>query len=129
VILFDHNIPRDQVEQLRRWRIRGRQIGYEVGRPEWQDQEEVLRELHRAKRVTLFTRDLGFFRSRFLHPEICVVVVAGAVMETASDIRRLLRHPHFRTTAARKGCVIKLSRAGIAVQRAGSTRQQRLAWD
>jgi len=51
VILLDHNIPEDQAEQLRRWHLHFRQIGYEVGRPEWDDQQEILRYLHSAKRV------------------------------------------------------------------------------
>ena len=63
MILLDHNIPEDQAEQLRRWRIHFRQIGFEVGRPEWDDQQEILRYLHATKQVTFFTRDLGFFRA------------------------------------------------------------------
>lgn len=74
MILLDHNIPESQADQLRRWRIRFRQIGFEVGRPEWDDQEEILRYLHAAKRVTFFTRDLGFFRRRLCHPNYCLVV-------------------------------------------------------
>jgi hypothetical protein len=58
LIILDHNIPEDQVEQLCRWRIRFRQIGFEVGRPEWDDQQEILRYLHQVKRCTSFTRDL-----------------------------------------------------------------------
>jgi len=76
VIVLDHNIPQDQAEQLRRWRVHFRQIGFEVGRPEWDDQQEVLRYLHTEKQLTFFTRDLGFFRRRLCHPNYCLVVLA-----------------------------------------------------
>ena len=65
MIVLDHNIPEDQAEQLRRRRIHFRQVGFEVGRPEWDDQQEILRFLHATKQITFFTRDLGFFRARF----------------------------------------------------------------
>jgi hypothetical protein len=67
VIILDHNIPEDQAEQLRRRRIHFRQIGFEVGRPEWDDQQEILRFLHATKQITFFTRDLGFFRVSWRH--------------------------------------------------------------
>jgi len=113
LILLDHNIPEDQVEQLRRWRIHLRQIGFEVGRPEWDDQQEVLRYLHAAKQVTFFTRDLGFFRRRLCHENYCLVVLSVPVLETAAYIRRLLRYPMFKTRARRQGKVMKISSAKI----------------
>ncbi len=60
MIVLDHNIPRDQALRLRRWRLRAHHIGFEVGRPEWQDQQEVVRYLHKLKAPTFFTRDAGF---------------------------------------------------------------------
>ena len=109
MILLDHNIPKDQAEQLCRWRVHFRQIGFEVGRPEWDDQQEVLRYLHMAKRVAFFTRDLGFFRRRLCHSNYCLVVLSVPVLETAAYIRRLLRHPMLKTTAKRQGKVVKVS--------------------
>jgi hypothetical protein len=35
VIILDHNIAQDQVDQLHRWKIHYKQIGFQVGRPEW----------------------------------------------------------------------------------------------
>ena len=128
MILLDHNIPQDQSEQLRRWRIHFQQVGYEIGRPEWEDQQEILRYLHRMKQATFFTRDLGFFRRRFCHPNYCLVVVTGLVLETASLTRRLLRHPEFKTKAKRQGRVVKLSSTNISWWEVGRNRQQRLAW-
>jgi len=51
VIILDHNIPEDQVQQLREWKIHFRQIGFEVGRPEWDDQQEILRYLHSTNKL------------------------------------------------------------------------------
>lgn len=47
MIILDHNITRDQAEQLQQWRIHFRQIGFQIGRPEWDDQQEILRYLHK----------------------------------------------------------------------------------
>ena len=72
MIVLDHNIPKDQAQQLRRRRVHFRQIGFEVGRPEWDDQQEILRFLHATKQITFFTRDLGFFRAPLRHANYCL---------------------------------------------------------
>lgn len=126
MILLDHNIPEDQTEQLRRWQFRFRQIGYEVGRPEWDDQQEVLRYLHRVKRVVFFTRDLGFFHPKFCHSNYCLVVISGHFLETASLIRRFLRHPEFKTHAMRTGKVVKLTSIKAYWREIGQNHQQSL---
>jgi hypothetical protein len=128
VNLLDHNMPRDQVNQLRRWKVHVQQIGFEVGRPEWDDQQEVLRLLHRRKGIAFFTRDLGFFRRRLCHPNYCLVVLTVPVMETATYIRRLLRHPVFRTKAGRQGKVLKVSSDKIIFWSRPQRRLTRLGW-
>jgi hypothetical protein len=127
VIILDHNIPEDQAQQLRGRRIHFRQIGFEVGRPEWDDQQEILRFLHASKQVTFFTRDLGFFRARLCHTNYCLAVLSVPVLETAYYIRKVLRHPDFRTRAKRNGKVIRVSTKNINFwdiqrQRPSSTR-------
>jgi hypothetical protein len=128
VIILDHNIPENQVEQLRRWRIHFRQIGFEVGRPEWDDQQEILRYLHAIKLSIFFTRDSGFFRARLSHANYCLVVLTVPVLETAFYIRKLLRHPDFRTRAKRNGKVLKVSTDRIAVWKIGQQRQSVSRW-
>ena len=113
MIILDHNIPEDQAEQLRRHRIHFRQIGFEVGRPEWNDQQEILRFLHATKQITFFTRDLGFFRSSWRHANYCLVTLTVPVLETAHYISKLLRHPQFNTRAKRNGKVIRVSTKNI----------------
>lgn len=128
MILLDHNIPEDQAEQLRRWRVHFRQIGFEVGRPEWDDQQEVLRYLHTEKQLTFFTRDLGFFRRRLCHPNYCLVVLAVPVLDTAAYIRRLLRYPMLKTRAKRQGKVVRVSTHRIALWQIGQERLRSLSW-
>jgi hypothetical protein len=128
VIILDHNLPEDQIEQLRRWRIHFRQIGFEVGRPEWDDQQQILRYLHTTRQVTFFTRDLGFYRRRLCHSNYCLVVLTVPVLETAGYIRRFLRHPMFRTVANRQGRVSKVSTDRITFWQAGEQRHVTLGW-
>jgi hypothetical protein len=128
VILLDHNIPEDQAEQLRRRRVHFRQIGFEVGRPEWDDQQEILRYLHTTKQATFFTRDLGFFRRRLCHSRYCLVVLAVPVLETAAYIRRVLRYPMLKTRAQRQGKVVRVSTDRIALWQTGQQRLINLRW-
>ena len=128
MIILDHNIPKDQAEQLRRRRTHFRQIGFEVGRPEWDDQQEILRFLHATKQITFFTRDLGFFRARLRHANYCLVVLTVPVLETAYYIRKVLRHPDFKTRAKRNGKVMKVSTDRITVWETGRQRQSTIRW-
>jgi hypothetical protein len=128
VIILDHNIPEGQARLLRRWRIHCRQIGFEVGRPEWDDQQEILRYLHSAKHATFFTRDMGFFRAKLIHKSYCIVILNVPVLETAHYIRRLLRHVDFRTRARRFRKVIKVSAERIAVLEIGRRHQIGFRW-
>jgi hypothetical protein len=128
VIILDHNIPEHQAKQLRRRRIHFRQIGFEVGRPEWQDQQEILRFLHATKQITFFSRDLGFFRAPLRHANYCLVALTVPVLETAHYVSRLLRHPHFNTRAKRNGKVMKVSTKGITFWEIGRQRYSTARW-
>jgi hypothetical protein len=128
VIVLDHNIPEDQAEQLRRRRIHFRQVGFEVGRREWDDQQEILRFLHATKQITFFTRDLGFFRARWCHANYCLVVLNVPVLETADYIRKVLRHPEFKTRAKRNGKVLKVSTDRITLWEARPQRRSTSHW-
>ena len=128
MIILDHNIPEDQAGQLRRWRIHLRQIGFEVGRPEWDDQQQILRYLHATRQATFLTRDQGFYRRRLCHSNYCLVVLTVPVLETARCIRRLLRHPMFRTIASRQGKVLKVSTDKIAYWQVGEQRHLIVGW-
>lgn len=128
MIILDHNITRDQAELLQQWGIHYRQIGFEVGRPEWDDQQEILRYLHKTNRATFFTRDFDFFLPELCHDNYCLVVIAFPAMETAANIRRLLRHPQFKTKAQRCGKVIKLLPGKIVLWEPGNPNQRSMPW-
>ena len=128
MIILDHNIPNNQAAQLQRRRVRFRQIGFDVGRPEWDDQQEILRLLHATKQITFFTRDLGFFRAPLRHANYCLVALTVPVLETAQYISMLLRHPHFNTRAKRNGKVIRVSTKSITFWQIGRQQQSTLHW-
>jgi len=128
VIILDHNIPEDQAQSLHRRRIHYRQIGFEIGRPEWDDQQEILRYLHATKQITFFTRDLGFFRAPLRHANYCLVALTVPVLETADYIAKFLRHPHFNTRAKRNGKVIKVSTKSINFWAIGRQQHGTVRW-
>jgi hypothetical protein len=128
VIILDHNIPENQAEQLRPWRIHFRQIGFDLGRPEWDDQQQILPYLHTARQATFFTRDHGFYRRRLCHSNYCLVLLTVPVLETARYVRRLLRHPVFKTRAIRQGKVVKVSADKISYWRIGHERLNSIDW-
>lgn len=126
--ILDHNIPEDEAQKLRRWRIHFRQIGFEVGRPEWDDQQEILRFLHASKHTTFFTRDLGFYRPKLCHINYCLVILSMPVLETANYIHKLLRHSDLSTRAKRDGKVVKISTDRIILWEIGRERQRIIRW-
>jgi len=128
VIVLDHNIAEDQSQLLRDWHIHFKQIGVEVGRPEWDDFQEIWRYLHRHKQTTFFTRDSDFFQPRLRHANYALIVIAAPIKETAAVIKRFLRHPEFKTKAKRCGKVIRLSPRVISWWEIGAEQQQDLLW-
>jgi hypothetical protein len=123
----EQNIPEDQRQLLRGWRIRVRQIGHEAGSPGMQD-EEIIPLLHRTESSTFFTRDLGFYRGPLCHMQYCIVCLAVSRYEAASFIRRFLRHPQFQTQAMRLGKVIRSSHTGITLWQLHSDTQEKVGW-
>jgi hypothetical protein len=110
--LLDENIPADEVELLRACRLRVSQIGEDVAAAGISD-EDIVPLLHRLKGVTFFTRDGGFYDRTLVHARYCIAVVDVRRNETASFIRRFLRHPKFRRRADRLGHVLRVSHVGV----------------
>ena len=125
--ILDENIPESQRQLLRSWRIRVRQIGYEVGRGGMKD-DRIIPLLHLLKRPTFFTRDVGFYDHRLCHLHYCLVYLAVSQYEAASFIRRFLRHPMFNAQTRRIGKVVRVSHAGIRVWRLHGAGEERLRW-
>lgn len=128
MIILDHNITEDQADLLRKWKVRFQKIGVEVGRPEWQDQQEILRHLHRVKHPTFFTRDFDFYKPQLRHSNYALVVVAAPVKETAGLIKRFLRHSKFKTRSSRCGKVARISSRVVSFWEIGSDHLQDMIW-
>lgn len=125
--ILDENIPESQRQLLRSWRIQIRQIGHEVGRQGMKD-EKIIPFLHKFRRPTFFTRDLGFYDRRLCHAKYCLVCLAVNQYEAASFIRRFLRHPGFNTQAKRMGNVMRVSHRGIRMWRLHGEEEEELRW-
>ena len=125
--ILDENIPKNQRQLLESWRIRVRQIGFNLGRPGMQD-EQIIPFLLKQRRITFFTRDEGFHRRQYRHARYCLVYMAVEKFETAIFIRRLLHHPKFDTQAKRMGAVIRVSSAGLSFWRLNTERKMHAGW-
>ena len=125
--ILDENIIKSQRQLLKSWRIRIRQIGYEVGRMGIKD-DEIIPLLLELRRATFFTRDLGFYQRSLCHKRYCLVCMAVEKHEAALFIRRLLRHGEFDTQAKRIGTVIRVSRKGLFVWRLHAKTEQFFYW-
>ena len=125
--ILDENIIKSQRQLLKSWRIRIRQIGYEVGRMGIKD-DEIIPLLLELRRATFFTRDLGFYQRSLCHKRYCLVCMAVEKHEAAVFIRRLLRHGEFDTQAKRIGTVIRVSRKGLFVWRLHAIIEQFFYW-
>jgi len=127
VNVLDENIPENQRQLLRGWRIPVRQVGYEVGRSGTKD-AAIIPLLHRLSPVTFFTRDLGFYDQRLCHAGYCIVVLAVGQYEAASIVRRVLRHPELKTSARRLGKVIRASQNGLRLWELRAGEDVPLGW-
>jgi len=96
VNILDENIIKSQRQLLKSWRIRIRQIGYEVGRRGIKD-DEIIPLLLELRRATFFTRDLGFNERSLCHKRYCLVCMAvekheAACLHTPVASSRGIRH-------------------------------------
>ncbi len=125
--ILDENIPESQRQLLRSWRIRTQQIGHELGRRGMKD-EEIIPLLHQLRRPTFFTRDLDFYDHQLCHAGYCVVCLTVGQCETASFIRRFLKHPEFDTQSKRRGTVVRVSHTGMKVWRIPAEGEEEIEW-
>lgn len=126
--VLDENVVESQRQLLRSWRIRVRQIGHDIGRAGMQD-EQIIPFLRRARRVTLFTRDLGFFDPKNRSRDYCIVCLAVGQHEVAVFVRGILRHPRLNTEAKRMGKIVRATHAGIRVLQTSVTEELKLGWE
>jgi hypothetical protein len=112
--VLDENILKDQGELLLGWRVRIRQIGYDIGRKGVTD-EEIIPLLLQSRRPTFFTLDFDFYKQDLCHARYYLVCMAVRQDEAAAFARRLLRHKEFNAQAKRMGKVIRLSPVALSV--------------
>lgn len=118
MILLDENVPEAQRLLLRSWRIPVRQIGLDVAQKGVKD-DAIIPLLHSLGRTTFFTRDLGFFERRLVHPAYCLACLDVPQDEVASIVRRFLRHARYNTQRRRLGSVVRVGHRGMTRLRLG----------
>ena len=128
MILLDENITDDQRAILRSWRIRVSQIGREIER-KGIDDAAIIPLLRQLPRPTWFTRDMGFYDRRLMHPRYCLVCLHVEAHEVASIVRRFLHHHSFNTQAKRIGRVVHVGHSGIRLWRLHSTSEEIVRWE
>ena len=104
------------------------QIGKETGRQGMKDLDDIIPLLHRLRRSTFFTHDLGFFDYALCHEGYTLICLDVEAKETAAYIRRCLRHPEFRSEKQRMGKVILARQRNLSFWEIGKSRLQRLSW-
>lgn len=127
MILLDENIPKDERDLLRNWRIRVRHFGYEIGQKGTTD-EAIIPFLHQQRQTTWLTLDRGFYRPHLRHHNYCLVTMDVTEDDVATFVRRFLRHPMFDTQRKRMGTVVRLSHAGLRFWRLGADAEESAGW-
>src|SRR5262249_4598962 len=110
---------------LRGWRIRFKHIGTDIGRKGMKDLTDIVPLLHRLRRPTFFTHDLGFFDPLLCHKGYSLVCLDVRGNESAIYIRRLLRHRGFRSEKQRLGKIILARQRSLSFWEIGKQSLQR----
>ncbi len=125
--ILDENLPRDQVELLRAWRIRCRWTSRDLALQGLQD-DEIIPRLLRLSRPTFFSRDSDFYRRELAHARYCLVWLDADVEETAFFIRRVLNHTALNTQAKRMGKVVRVHPDGLEYWTKAASSPTKLDW-
>lgn len=125
--ILDENIPENQRQLLRSWRIPMRQIGYDVGRQGLKDQE-IISLLLQLRRATFFSLDSDFYQRDLCHSRYCLVCMDVRKQDAAIFVRRFLQHPQFDTTANRMGTVVRVSPPSLTVWRIHAAQETPIGW-
>ena len=112
---------------LRACRVSVRHIGHDLQAKGLTD-ENIIPLLLRLRRPTLFTGDRDFFRRPLCHPRYYLVQLAVRKRETASYVRRLLRHAAFDTQAKRMGTVLRVTPMGVTAWRLHAEAEEHVPW-
>lgn len=125
--ILDENVPENQRQLLRSWRIPMRQIGYDVGRQGLKDRE-IIPLLLQLRRATFFSLDSDFYKRDLCHSKYCLVCMDVRKQDAAIFARRFLQHPQFDTAAKRMGAVVSVSPPGLTVWRINAAQEMPIGW-
>ena len=125
--VLDENISIPQKRILTDWRIPVRHVGYGTGRKGMKD-EEIIPFLLTLHRPTFLTLDWDYFKRSLCHARYCLIFLNVKRDESATFIRRVLRHPEFNTQGKRMGNVIRVSHSGLDVWQLHAERQEHFGW-
>lgn len=123
--VFDELTPAWELDEVRRF-LAIDHVGSGFGRRGMKD-DELCRELTGSLK-TFHTKDSDFFRRRHVHPSYCILwydVPAGTL---ARYVRRILRHPQFKTHAKRFGNVIHVAPSHIEYYTRSAVGKINLNW-
>lgn len=113
MLVLDENLPAGQRSLLRKWRIRFRSVGGELGKAGMQD-EDLIPMLHRMAHPTFVSLDGDFHRLELVHRRYCLVWLNVRSRDAADFLRKFLRHPLFNTRARRMGKVVRVHSEGVS---------------
>ena len=126
--ILDENILFRQRDRLKSWKVHFKQIGMEIGRSGMKDRNDIIPLLHTLRSPTFFSCDHGFYRAQLRHAGYCLVWLDVLDDEAAEYIRRLLRHPGFRTQAQRLGQVVRVRHSGVSSWPLHERKEQIVRW-
>jgi hypothetical protein len=90
--------------------------------------DEIIPLLRRVRRPSFVKRDSDFFHKSLCSSGYCLLYFDVRPLDVAKYLRRLLRHPEFKTWSQRKGCVIRVSASGVWAWRTHAARASRHRW-
>lgn len=125
--ILDENIPENQRQLLRSWRVPVRQIGFDIGRQGLQDRE-IIPFLIELRRAPFFSLDADFYKRNLCHARYCLVALDVRKQDSAAFVRRFLYHPEFDTLAKRKGTVVRVAPTGLTVWRLHAASETQVRW-
>lgn len=128
MIVLDENFPESQRLLLRSWRIRFRQVGYEIG-PRGIKDDDIITLLLQLRRPTFFSLDFHFYKRKQCHAQYCLIYLDVWQYEAAAFVRRLLHHERFDTSAKRMGSIVRVSQVGLSVWQLHATEENLFSWD
>ena len=107
MIIIDENINYSQRILLINWKIKIRQIGIELEYKGISD-KNILSVLHKLRNPTFITRDDDFYNSKLCHQNYCLAYLRVEKNDSASFVRRFLKHYDFSSNDKRVGKVISV---------------------